>query len=407
VFTADELHELTSRLAEKFETNLQEESDECDAHGWGQFLDNPKPHLQVGPYGTSAGLVVLALAVRGQSNPVTEAQRLLGCWWALRDNPENPAHRLYVQTLRLAFQHLALGLSVTSFGDQILNETRAALLARVLTSKLWGNYWTNDSVHDPTPRTFPSAMVILSFTLMKKGTHSLDHRVTAATDQLEPKLSVAGLSLLERAAIAAALVTVKGNKLSRKTSRRIDQLARLVHPNLNRQETYFFDFEFLPGPQNRIYSRDYFIVSPEVLLAIAGFQPGAPPSLRLMAERTINVLINNLKQNGGVYRPSEGSRVSTIDQAWACLLLSAAAENVKSLPRRSKIKYELLRTRRDNWFTAKFLPSVSTLIVVASNVALSGAGLTLRILSALALAVVASIYGPRVFRRLLPGGEDF
>jgi hypothetical protein len=176
--------------------------------------------------------------------------------------------------------------------------------------------------------------------------------------------------------------------------------------DLNRQETYWFDFEFLPDSKKRIYSRDYFIVSPEMLLAIAGFQSGAPSSLRLMAERSVDALVSNLRLNGNVYKPSEGARISTIDQAWAAMLLSAAASRHEPPNVLSKLKYEFLRNRKDNWFTGKFLPVFSPPFVVAANVVLSGAGLTTRIFSALALSMVLSLYGPRYLRRLLPGGED-
>ncbi len=408
MLTVEDLKAALDRLAARFEENIQAEAEQCKAQGWGQFLDNPKAHLQVGPYGTSAGLIVLALAERGQSFPVTEAQKLLGCWWALRVDPKNQEHRLYVQTLRLAFQYMAVRLSGRNTNDPIVKEHRAALLVQVLTSKLWGNFWTNSTKLDSTPRIFPTSMVVLSFALMGNGATNLDNRILEATDQLESKFSLSsGLTLLERAAIAAALVTVKGKALNRKTLRRIDRLARSLNGNLNRQETYFFDFEFLPDSKNRIYSRDYFIVSPEMLLAIAGFQSGAPGSLRLMAERTVDVLNNNLKQNGNVYRPSEGARISTIDQAWAAMLISAAASKHEPPNKLSKIKYALLRSRKDNWFTGKFLPAFAPPLVVACNVVLSSAaGLTTRIVSALALSLVLSLYGPKYLRRLLPDGED-
>ncbi len=410
MLSVEDLKAALDRLAARFEENIQAEA-KCNAQGWGQFLDNPKNHLQVGPYGTSAGLIVLALADRGgQSLAVTEAKKLLGCWWALRTDPLKQEHRLYVQTLRLAFQYMALRLSGIASYDPIVNEPRKALLAQILPlpSRSWGNFWTASTKLDFTPRIFPTAMVVLSLALMGNGATNLDDRILAATDQLESKFSLSsGLTFLERAAIAAALITVKGQALTRKTLRRIDRLARSLHGDLNRQETYFFDFEFLPDSDNRIFSRDYFIVSPEILLAIAGFQSGAPGSLRLMAERTVDVLISNLKQNGNAYKPSGGTRISTIDQAWAAMLLSAAASKHEPPNKLSKIKYALLRKRKDNWFTGKFLPAFAPPLVVACNVVFSSAaGLTTRIVSALALSLVLSVYGPRYLRRLLPGGED-
>jgi hypothetical protein len=407
VLSAEELKEALDRLATRFEADIQPGTAECGAQGWGQFLDNPKTHLQVGPYGTAAGLIVLALAERGQSVPVTDAQRLLACWWALRDDPTKQEHRLYVQTLRLALQHMAWRFSAPDPPPPAMTEIREALLDRVLPSEMWGNSWANAKVQDHTPRIFPTSMVVLSFALMADGKTKLDERIRAAADQLESKFSVSsGSSLLERAAIAAALIAVRGQKLSGKILRKIDRLARSLQRDLNRQETYYFDFEYLPDSQNRRFSRDYFIVSPQILLAIAGFQSGAPSSLRLMAEQTVETLANNLKQNGHVYKPNESSRVSTIDQAWTAMLFSAAASKHKPPTRLSKMAYGLFRRRKETWWSGTFLPAFATLFVVGFNVVLRDAGLTSRIVSALALSVVSSLYGAKYFRRFLPGGED-
>jgi hypothetical protein len=394
------------RLATRFEADIQPGTAECGAQGWGQFLDNPKSHLQVGPYGTAAGLIVLALAERGQGVPVTEAQKLLACWWALRDDPTKQEHRLYVQTLRLALQYMAFRFSAPNPPPAML-EIKEALLGRVLPAGMWGNYWTSAKAQDHTPRIFPTSIVVLSFALMTDTKSKLDDRIRDAADQLESKFTISsGLSLLERAAIAAALIAARGQKLNGKILRKIDRLARSFQGDLTRQETYFFDFEFLPDSQNRRYSRDYFIVSPQILLAIAGFQSGAPSSLRLMAERTVEILTNNLKQNGNVYKPNEGSRISTIDQAWTAILFSAAASKHKPPTRFSKVVYSLLRRREETWWTGTFLPAFATLFVVGFNVVFRDAGLASRIISALALSVVSSLYGSKYFRKLLPGGED-
>ncbi len=405
MLTSEELSEALDRLAEKFENNLQPSPD-CDARGWGQFLDNPRSQ-QVGPYGTCAGLIVLTLAGRGKSFPVTEAQKLLDCWWGQRDNPADKAHSLYVQTLRLAFQHLAVRLSTIASTDHTVWELRKALLDRLLPSELWGNYWTNEQTHDATPRAFPSSLAVLSFAMMSEDSRDTDKRVLTATEKLETKFTLSsGLSLLERVAIATALIATNGSALKGKVRRRVGRLARSLHGDLNAQGTYFFDFEFLPNTQNRVDGRDYFIVSPEILLAVAGFQVGAPPSLRLMAERTVELLNNNLKQNDHAYKPNVGPRISTMDQAWAALLLYVARSKHKSPSRFSKIVYGLLRSRKDNWFTGKFLPAFSTLAMIALNVLARDAGLALQIFSALGLSVTSSIYGPRYFRKLLPGRED-
>ena len=83
-----ELNDLLDRLARRFEDADQAYDAENDARGWGQFLDAPKRHSQIGPYGTSAGIIVLSLAGRGQSVLTRQATALLCRWWKRRENDE-------------------------------------------------------------------------------------------------------------------------------------------------------------------------------------------------------------------------------------------------------------------------------------------------------------------------------
>jgi hypothetical protein len=397
-----ELTERLDSLARRFEDN-SETAPDTDFIGWGQFLDVQKKYQQLGPYGTGAGLIVLALADRGQSRPIVKAQELLNYWWGRRNDPNDRSHRQYIQTLRVAFQHLALRLSGTPATDSHLLETRRVLLDRVLPSGFWGNYWTTSQVHDSTPRIFPTAMCILSFALMRPDGEPLDERILAAVGKLELRLQTArNLSLLEMAAMIAALLSAKRGSLQRKTKRKIRRIARRIVPELTDQASYFFDFESLPDSAGRIYSRDYFIISPEILLAIAGFQPGAPGTLRLMAERTTTLLNQNLEENDNAYRPTESSRTSTMDQAWTAILLASPLEGYKSPGVLSHTWYWLSRERKDNVVTGTVLPIFAVTIVTVANLILKDADLLSKTVSAVALLIVSSLYGPRVFLRLFP-----
>jgi hypothetical protein len=141
----------------------------------------------------------------------------------------------------------------------------------------------------------------------------------------------------------------------------------------------------------------------EILFGIAGFQRGAPSSLRLMAEGILSGLVENLRGNGGVYRPAATDRLSTIDQVWAAILLKVAAQAHTPPSVYEKGWYKLIRERRDNWFTSNAFPALSMLGITALNTLAKDAGPSINLLSVLASLVIGGLYGPAVLRRLMPG----
>lgn len=83
-----EIASLLDRLANGFENAAErpsnEDSEPTEAVGWGQFLDAPKQHQQVGMYGTCAGIIVLAVAGRGDNPLSRKAVTLMDYWWNSR-----------------------------------------------------------------------------------------------------------------------------------------------------------------------------------------------------------------------------------------------------------------------------------------------------------------------------------
>lgn len=402
-----ELEERLSRLATRFEDAIQENADAPGASGWGQFLDAAKRHKQVGPYGTAAGLIVFSLAKRSGSPRVDQAVSLLNTWWNRRNLGVGQSKEIFVQTLRLAFCNMALRLVGTHAAESLRKETESALLERIIPQGMWGNYWVSNSLHDSAPRLFPSALAVLSIALMRSDSSRIDGRVNAVADQLETKLALwRDLSMRDITAIAAAVLSLKGTAISRKTSWRLATISRLLPASLEEQQTYFFDFEYPTDSEEGIkFGRDYFIVSPEILLAIAGFQPGAPSALRLKAEGILTALVDSLRRAGDAYRPPEVDRLSSVDQAWAALLLKTASREHGTPSRASRAWYELCRNRKGNNFTNKVLPVFSFLFFAALNVVAKDWALSVRIAAAVGLAFVGALYGGRV-RQLFPGRQD-
>lgn len=246
------------------------------------------------------------MAGRGQSVLTRQATALLCRWWKRRENDEYVDKR-FVQTTRLAFLNLALRLAGIPDTEGTRAEVEKALIEQLLPSGMWGNFWITSSKHDPTPRLFPSVIALLSFTLLREPSSPANEKVISVADRLEEKLTLPRRPpLLEAAAASAAILSAKGPSIGHRTVSRMAENALSSRPGLDERGVYWYDYEYSPDAQGEArFGRDFFIIPTEILLAIAGFQPGAPTGARLMAEDVLRVLVENLRQNEGVYRPAE------------------------------------------------------------------------------------------------------
>lgn len=398
-----ELKERLHRLASKFEEQVTEHE------GWGQFLDIPKRHVQTGIYGTSAGLIVLAMAGRGPDAAAMRAARQLRAWWEQRDAAEY-SRRRFTQTLRLAFMSLSLRLAGLPEFQATRKEIEGELVRRVLPSGMWGNYWISGDEHDETPRVFASAITVLSLTLDRNADDPPDPRVLEASERLEEKLrGDRQLAPHEVTAASTAVMAARGKDLDPKTQRTISRMARVAAPGLGDQGVYFSDYEHEPIEGSR-YGRDYYIVPTRVLLAIGGFQPGAPSSLRLLAEATVKSVSKNLQEHAGAYCSEEGARLSTVDQAWAAILLGSAAKGDTLPDPLQRLWYHLVRVRQGGWLMETGIPVTSIVsvfvlsaVIASLNRRVSDPSLVADVVGPLANLVVGGLYGPRYLGRLLPG----
>lgn len=398
---ASSLINLLDRLAVRFEDAAQAPDDAADRRGWGQFLDAPRRHRQTGPYGTSAGVLVLALADRGNSILATQAAALLRDWWANRDT-NLYAHERLVQTVRLAFFNLAVRLSPTFAADGIRREVESSLLGQLHPSNMWGNFWVSAALHDPTPRLLPSAMVLLSFSLLRDERSPLNQQVMSAADVLEERIaSSADLPIHEAAVAAAAILATKGQAVGRKALARIAAVARRKPLSLGERSVYFYDYEHSPDNEGSSYfGREYFIIPTEVLIGLSGLMAGAPAALRLRSETTLVALSQNLGENDGAYRPTHGDRLSSVDQAWSAIFLKVASLRRQSPRCLEKCSYALRRQRKENRFTEFALPAISMITVAVAIEVLADAGTLVRSFAAIAALIIGGLYGPKVFRKL-------
>jgi hypothetical protein len=273
---------------------------------------------------------------------------------------------------------------------------------------MWGDYWISDSLHDSTPRLFPSAIALLSFALLRDKSLPVDEALIRVADKIEERLiGSKRLPMLHVAAASAAILATKGESIGSKTRARIADIAYSSHPkpNLADLSVYFYEYQNPDMKRQIRFGRDYFIVPTEMLVAISGFQSGAPGGLRQRSEAILNSLIKNLQENDGAYRPDAEQRISSKNQAWAALLLKVSSSEHKPIGLIARAWYCLGRPRPENWLTNKVLPAVSMIMVTLGSVFLKDAGPLVRAIVAVSVLIIGGLYGPTIFRRFFPGRE--
>lgn len=379
-------------LAKGFEDRIR-----ATAHGsgWGQFLDGPVGHEQIGPYGTAAGAIVRALAGRGADAVGRDVETLLTYWL----DPEAPNYtELWPQTVRLAFVYMSLRLACLA--PDKTQALRAELIRRRLPGGLWGNYWCDQQNHDPSPRTVPSSLILLSLALLTTD-EEIDDVMRGQADLLESRLGAGTkLSQFERAIAGAALLSIKRGGLGKTALGHLRSLAFDLPKGPSEQGVYFYEYRPLEAQQDAAaYPRDYLIIPVAMAAAIAGLQFGAPPELRLRAMETAQQLTEELSIVN-MYRPSPETRIASKNQAWAALVLALArrAED-RAWPAFASWRVSLFRRRQDNRWTSVGLPLVTWSAAIAAAVMAPEVGLLGRLVLAAVALMAGGLYPPT---KLLP-----
>jgi hypothetical protein len=299
-------------------------------------------------------------------------------------------------------------VSRTADAERIRPEVEAELIRHLLPMGMWGDYWF-EGIQDSSPRLFPSAITLLSFTLMRDHGSTLHPKLIRVADQLEATLlGNDRLPLLHASTIAAAILATKGSSVNRKARDRIRQMAYTGRADMSDLGVYFYDYEYPDGTGGRKFSRDYFIVPTEMMVGIAGFQAGAPSALRLRAESGIESLVQNINENLGKYRPQE-QRVSSKNQAWAALMLKLSLSGNQPVVWHERTWYGLRRPRPENWFTQTLLPFLCIADIILGQITADrvsvGKAVVLKILVPVLGLLTGKLYGKVLFKKLFVGRE--
>jgi hypothetical protein len=228
-------------------------------------------------------------------------------------------------------------------------------------------------------------------------------------DQLENRLlGSKELPASHIAAAAAAVLAVKSENASKKFMKFINRWAYATQPALPELGVYFYDLEFEKNSGERAFERDYFIVPTEVLVGIAGFQKGAPAYLRLRAEHSLAVLIENMR-NDGFYRPDDEQRVSSLNQCWVAMYLALGAKEYAGVGLWNRSLFWLLRERPDNvWRDGLLLLLCGAFILLSAFLNFPTTSIwsvTIRVAAAVLTFLAGRLYAPAFMKKICVGRE--
>ena len=290
-----------------------------DRKAWGQFLDSPAEHPQIGRYGTSAGAIVLDLSGHGGDATARDVGSTLDKWiTAVSD--KNSCH--LAQTLTVAVLLMALWrspLPQRNLAQSLIQKLREQ---RLQSDGLWGNYWMNGRLHAEESSVFVSSIVLLALAatnddqnlkaLIAECRQKLERLYFRDPQRHEPYAPVvfAALSLPSSISITKRLA----HEMRRYSWKPIE---------LGDRFTYFYDFR---GAED-VWGREYFIVPTELFCAMTINSDSVPSPYRLRALDVIDALKLNMYANSGLFKPKYTDKVSTLEQAFAALALNAYRTN--------------------------------------------------------------------------------
>ena len=307
VSSIDDLRGQVRRISELVTGSLRTEPSRLDLAGWGQFLEAASPVAQIGPYGTSAGIVVTQVAFPpGHIDQRVKAQ--VRQFWE-----EKPNGKMFPQNVRLAFMVLSLARTEDLELLRIRDEITAVILARQLPDGSWSDA--------PPHATSPAGGQIdaTAWTLLalrrSGGDDAAVHRGALwLAARIEGSGRVPLLSAIGLAAAIAGHPDPRSAGALRKQG--FDLLATAV---VNREESIsFFDYEELKDGSG-VQTRDYLCFPAfyplAVLTGALGRSASVWQAVRLNAFRSEAIRKLNELAGGHYYKNPTVRFSSTVDQA--------------------------------------------------------------------------------------------
>lgn len=379
-----------------------------DVRAWGQFLDDEHhSDTQWGLYGTSAGVVTIALKERHASDG-TRARLMESALKLLRSvfpAPTSPGFASKVEKgdlkniIKLAYVADALEPARDDVHDAETPEVVREILRLALDGEKWSSRDENDPTRDRRDLWFPTASVLL---VLHRYEHARAHdtynraqvwlaRLIQDTVSIrtESNCALFGLALLKpgetdltrNPVVTAALDTCQETLLAWAWRQRNIVIDRPV----------FYGFSL--G-----HRTNYGFLHPELLATQFLMLRGNPRRGRRFVLDVVHSLAENVNRNQGFM--IQNGVMSAVDQMWAMRVLTrfidarhAAGGTVRLLPVRDQRIFAVDNRSRVWWITGVVLV-IAGATIAASDSIWVGAGIALAGISSVVLNVL-----------LMPGAE--
>ena len=313
-------------IGNELQNAIRSEPGDASLAGWGQFVETSSRVFQIGPYGTSAAVLVTEI---GSSDGVIERRvkdRLLAFW------NERPNGKLYPQNVRLAFMVLALART----NDADLMDLRDGIIAELRRRQHDDGSWSDAAPYPGSAgggHVDATSWIVLA--LLRSG--RTDTYTGKAAQWLANRAQDAGsIQLLSSIGLAAAILGhPEPETLTDLRKRAFDVLEQT---SITQEESIsFFDYDETDGDEHTP-KRDYlcFPAFYPLTIIINGLlrNAGFIESVRLDSYLTSAIENLNMICSGRTYKLPTARYASTVDQAIFALSyeqLAAADEKIKSV----------------------------------------------------------------------------
>lgn len=344
------------RLVEKFKTDFDDA-----LGGWGQFMNRPRDHRQVGRLGTSAGIIAFGCAKTGYSERLTKASENVITWLdggGDRGEDHRRNNLVYAtMCLALAYAEQVADRRAQEYFIQL--ERRASV-----GNALWTPYHSDTGNADEDTSCFVSSYILFTAAMAGWTSQCL---VNSATQLQSTYLRDAELHRSYFPLISASLHFHLDGTVSKHVRRETKSLVR-NRPSTGDRFNYFFEYLDPYGSLRR----EYFIIPMDLMfISLAGFK-SIPAVTRYAALEEFKVLTNSLDENGMYRAPS--TQPSTLEQGFLALAISSV-ERFESREGRgswlSRARFELKKPRR-----GRLIRLVGTVYLIAYTLAIAASAET-------------------------------
>ncbi|MBN6102940.1 hypothetical protein JR064_12240 [Xanthomonas sp. CFBP 8703] len=276
--------------------------------------------------------------------------------WNLYRQGESEQLKLFSQNVRLALVLMAIRMAGAQFG-RFADDIRRDLIARQLPNGSWGEWWVSGGEHDEIGKTLASSMVVLGLSLRAPGSSGVcDVSVRWASNQSPLPMSGAGKSKLDAVIHTLAVVVNRQNDMGEFYRILKSAAWRDLMQEGDYLAVHFYDYKWRVK-KRLLHGREYVIAPVNLLAGIASLQCKQKTLASLVGLDLANAVAKSMVSRNGLYIVGEGARASSLNQAWASILIAGSSLQFSSQKGLRVIL--ILFKKRKNKFFDKWFPAIS------------------------------------------------